>query len=151
MFVAYYSQGCNTADVFDQLKISKTDSYKKHLNSHHVIYLDMKAFYQETHQVAKMLEMINERVCDELVNAFPDVRYFNKKRLSRVLTDINSQKLISFIFIMDHYNCMFEEKPYDLEGHKLYLFFFFCITEGWPLCGIGLYDGRYANEKTKHL
>ncbi len=38
MFVAYYSQGCDTADVFDQLKISKMDSYKKHLNSHHVIY-----------------------------------------------------------------------------------------------------------------
>lgn len=72
----------------------------------------------------EMLEMINERVCDELVNAFLDVRYFNKKRLSRVLTDINSQKLISFIFIMDHYNCMFEEKPCDLEGHKLYLFFY---------------------------
>lgn len=79
MLVAYYSQGCDTADVFDQLKISKRDSYKKHLNSYHVIYLDMKAFYRETHQVAKMLEMINERVCEELVNAFADVRYFNKK------------------------------------------------------------------------
>lgn len=141
MLVAYYSQGCDTADVFDQLKISKMDSYKKHLNSHHVIYLDMKAFYQETHQVAKMLEMINERVCDELVNAFPDVRYFNKKRLSRVLTDINSQKLISFIFIMDHYNCMFEEKPYDLEGHKLYLFFLQALLRDGPYVALAYMTG----------
>ncbi|MCI8825337.1 MAG: AAA family ATPase [Lachnospiraceae bacterium] len=38
MLGAYYTKGYDTHQMFDRLKISQTDSYKKHLNRHNVIY-----------------------------------------------------------------------------------------------------------------
>lgn len=38
MLWAYYTKGYDTHQMFDRLKISQTDSYKKHLNRHNVIY-----------------------------------------------------------------------------------------------------------------
>ena len=35
----YYSKGANTKYLFDELKISKSKSYLKHLNNHNVILL----------------------------------------------------------------------------------------------------------------
>ena len=37
MLNAYYSKGCDSASLFENLNISKEDSYLKHLNKHNVI------------------------------------------------------------------------------------------------------------------
>jgi len=45
MLVAYYSKGCDSSNIFDNLKISETAMYHKHLNKHNVIHLNMQDFY----------------------------------------------------------------------------------------------------------
>ena len=44
MLVAYYSKGCDSLKLFDNLKISETELYQKHLNQHNVIHLNMQDF-----------------------------------------------------------------------------------------------------------
>lgn len=43
MLAAYYSGGCNSEDLFRNLKISESSSYKRHLNNYNVIYWDMNS------------------------------------------------------------------------------------------------------------
>ena len=38
MLVAYYSKGCDSLDIFNDLKISQTELYQKHINKHNVIH-----------------------------------------------------------------------------------------------------------------
>ena len=53
MLVAYYSKGCDSLKLFDNLKISETELYQKHLNQHNVIHLNMQDFLSETYDVEK--------------------------------------------------------------------------------------------------
>ena len=38
MLNAYYSKRLNTKEIFDKLVVSKSPSYKEHLNQHNVLY-----------------------------------------------------------------------------------------------------------------
>ena len=44
MLVAYYSKGCDSSNIFKDLKISQTELYQKHLNQHNVIHINMQDF-----------------------------------------------------------------------------------------------------------
>ncbi len=45
MLNAYYSKGCDSRELFANLKISHDSSFEKHLNKHNVIWVDVSAFY----------------------------------------------------------------------------------------------------------
>ena len=40
MLESYYSKNANFKHIFDNLKISKSDTYEQHLNKHNVVYLN---------------------------------------------------------------------------------------------------------------
>ena len=44
MLVAYYSRGCDSAELFKGYKIAQKESFQKHLNGYDVIYLNMQRF-----------------------------------------------------------------------------------------------------------
>lgn len=45
MLNAYYSKGCDSKELFKNLKISKDSSFESHLNKHNVIWIDMGDVY----------------------------------------------------------------------------------------------------------
>ena len=40
MLTAYYSRGCDSRELFSNLKISKSESYEKHMNKYNYPYLN---------------------------------------------------------------------------------------------------------------
>ena len=40
MLASYYSKGADFKNLFDNLEISKSETYLEHLNKHNVIYID---------------------------------------------------------------------------------------------------------------
>ena len=60
MLVVYYSRGCDSLELFDNLKISETELYQKHLNQHNVINLNMQDFLSETKKKKKMIQLVND-------------------------------------------------------------------------------------------
>ncbi len=45
MLSAYFSKGCNSRELFANLKIAKDSSFEKYLNKLNVIKFDLNAFY----------------------------------------------------------------------------------------------------------
>ena len=123
MLVAYYSKGCDSSQIFNDLKISQTELYQKHLNQHNVIHLNMQDFLSETHDVEKMIQLVNDSVIWELLLEYKDLLYFDKTKLIRVLNDIYSQIQNSFIFIIDEWDCIFREYKNNKEAQEKYLDF----------------------------
>lgn len=66
MLVAYYSKGCNSSHIFNDLKISQTELYYKHLNQHNVIHVNMQDFLGYTHDVDKMIILLTRRIINDL-------------------------------------------------------------------------------------
>ena len=50
MLCAYYDKTCDSHELFAGLRISKEESYERHLNQYDVIYLDIAGFKPYTDQ-----------------------------------------------------------------------------------------------------
>ena len=48
MLAAYYSRGCDSAALFQGLKIENADTFQEHLNQYDVIFLNMQQFLIES-------------------------------------------------------------------------------------------------------
>lgn len=72
MLNAYYSKGCDSKELFSDLKISSLPDFDMHLNQHDVIYLDMMEFTDNKGNGANYLENLNSEVVSELKENYPD-------------------------------------------------------------------------------
>ena len=123
MLTAYYSKGCNSENLFDSLEISKDKNYKTHLNQYNTISLNMQEFLSRTGDVKSLLLRMQKMIMRELKNEYPDVDYFDDTDLIESMQDIFNQKQISFIIIIDEWDCIFREYREDREAQELYLDF----------------------------
>ena len=119
MLVAYYSKGCDSHELFDSLKISKTENYEKHLNQHNVIYLNMQKFLSLTTSIKEMIDLMTNLVTQELNETFKTVSTIQK--LPLVLENIYKKENHKFIFIIDEWDCIFREYKENKDDQKCYL------------------------------
>lgn len=123
MLVAYYSKGCDSHQLFDNLKVSKIHSYKDHLNKHNVIHLNMQNFLSKANNINEFIHLLSTLVIRELKRVYQDVDYFDENSLQLSLTDIFSETGDKFIFIIDEWDCLFREFKEDENAQKQYLEF----------------------------
>lgn len=120
--VAYYGKG-DSKELFTGLAIEKEASFETHLNQYNVILLNMQEFLSTTHDVVKMIELIEKSVLWELLDEYPDVRYFDSENLIRTIQDIYVKTKTKFVFIIDEWDCIFRENKDNKEAQEVYLDF----------------------------
>ena len=120
MLVAYYSKGCDSLDIFNDLKISKTELYQKHLNKHNVIHLDIQKFLSNSEDIDKMIKLLTQRIINEIKKEY-DVELFDETSLSMSFEDIFAKTGEQFVFIIDEWDCIFREYKEDKEAQEKYL------------------------------
>ena len=123
MLAAYYGGEEDSEELFCELDISKDQSYKKHLNNYNVIFLNIQSFLSRTHDILSMKRLIEKSLLWELLNAFPDINYFDKEDLISTLQNIYAKTSVRFVFIIDEWDCIFREKKASEEAQKIYLDF----------------------------
>ena len=101
MLTAYYSRGCDSAELFEKCKIAKNASYHKHLNQYNGIHINIVVFLEDDSRIEDVLDTLSDAVLYEIRKAFPDVDYYKPDSLSRSLKDVYAAKNCSFIFIID--------------------------------------------------
>ena len=60
MLNAYYFKGCDSSELFKNLKVSQYESYDKHLNKHNVIWIDMAGLYIRLNNKNTFVEKLKE-------------------------------------------------------------------------------------------
>ena len=123
MLTAYYSRGCNSEEMFSKLKISKADTFEKHLNRYNVIHINMVNFLERSKSIDDMLDYLRMRLIHEIKKENGDVDCFDWNDLISVLDEIFHEKKIPFIFIIDEWDCIFREHQNDTDAQKKYLDF----------------------------
>ena len=122
MLSAYYSKDCDSREIFEGLKIAKTEGFEKKLNKYNVIKLDMNSEYQNTFDKKNMLKKLTREIRDEMVQAFPEVSFRDDDSLARCILRTYSATGETFIIIMDEYDVLVREQA-DEELFKEYLSF----------------------------
>ncbi|MBQ9275960.1 MAG: AAA family ATPase [Succinivibrio sp.] len=90
MLCAYYGQG-DSAELFAPLQIAQDESYRKHLNQYHVIFINMNDEFDEAdHRVEKLKENLTADIGAELQELYPDLDLTLDKTLRKKLGSVNN-------------------------------------------------------------
>ncbi len=140
MLVAYYSRGCDSRELFRNLKIAEHPSFEKHLNKYNVIHLNIQRFMNRTDDIHAMLSMLETKVVRELKRAFPDVEFYEEDLVS-ILEEIYSQCSARFVFVIDEWDCVFRMRNADWNLQKEYLDFLRDLLKNQPYVALAYMTG----------
>ncbi len=123
MLTAYYGRAEDASGLFDGLKISRSPSFREHLNQYDVIRINMQDFLSAAHNMTEMLAMLQRYLTAELLDSFETVRYRDKSNLIQIMKDIYARTKRAFVILIDEWDCLFREYKQDLEAQRQYLDF----------------------------
>mgnify|MGYP003400568322 FL=1 len=72
MIAAYYSKGCDSHEIFSNLKISKDSSFERNINKYNVIKLDINGAATKKGKMT-ITQYYDKKVVSELMKEYPDV------------------------------------------------------------------------------
>ena len=88
MISAYYSKGCDSSELFKDLKIAKDKSYETYLNKLNVIKFDLNGKYMSLKDKSRLIESITEMVKGEMKEQFPKIRFTKGDSLADAIMKI---------------------------------------------------------------
>ena len=113
MISAYYSKGCNTREVFRQMKLGQEPGFDKYLNKFNVIKLDLNGWYQRAIQRNRkdlLLTDIHETLVDEFKVAFPAFSFCSGETLDQCILKVYAETGEKFVIIIDEYDVLIREQ-----------------------------------------
>ncbi|MBQ5563248.1 MAG: AAA family ATPase [Clostridia bacterium] len=155
MLAAYYSKGCDSRRLFDNLVISKTESYAEYLNKYNVIYLNMQDFLSISKSMEEMIEILTESLMIDFEDCFPDVKLYprfglsyNLKRIyestKKVTVEDNGGSVTEyepFVFLIDEWDCIMRENMDNKDAQKTYLDFIRNLLKDKPYVALAYMTG----------
>lgn len=123
MVAAYYSKGCDSKELFQDLYIYKTVHFEKYRNRYHVIALNMQEFLSRTDDMDGMLRLLKGKVLWELLGEYPDFNYYDRKDLPDVCATVYQRTRIPFVIVIDEWDCVFREYRERGQEQEEYLDF----------------------------
>lgn len=123
MLAAYYSRGCDSREMFSGFDIAKSEDFLRYLNRYNTIFLNMQEFLSQSKNIEGMLELIRKTLLWEILEEYPEYRYFDRSNLTRTMQDVYSRSKIPFVIIIDEWDCVFREYKTDKEAQEQYLDF----------------------------
>ena len=109
LLIAYYSKGCDSKDLFANLKIAQTPDFEKHLNKYNVIWLNLPKFKELGSKIEELLPTMIEELKLELKEEFPQYIQNISRPLQLILSDIYKQTNEKFIVFIDEWDYIFRE------------------------------------------
>ena len=106
MMCAYYSKGCDSREMFKNLKISKADSYEKYLNKLNFISIDVASEYQNAPVKKDMLVDLYSRIRSEFQEQFPMLQFRDNETLANCILTVYAKTKETFVIILDEYDSL---------------------------------------------
>ena len=141
MVSAYYDRTVDTKKVFDGLSISKNENFLQYAAKYNVIQLNMHDFLTNSSNMKDMLALLSKTIIWELLNEYPDIRYFDDSNLSRTMADIYQNTKQKFVIIIDEWDCIFRVHKEDKAWQTQYLDFLRAWLKDKPYVGLAYMTG----------
>ena len=140
MLAAYYSRGCESAELFRGLKIESDKSFLEHLNRYDVICLNMQQFLIRARD-QEVTAYVERAVIEELREAYGDLFPERISILSEALERIYVRTQKEFIFLIDEWDCVMRERRESETLQKQYLDFLRDLLKDQPYVALAYMTG----------
>ena len=109
MLCAYYDRTADSQELFRNLSISKTASYRTHLNQYNVLYIDMAAVKTSCQHYQTLVSFLCQQISREIKEAVPSVK--TDADFLTTLVDAAEKMGTKFIMIIDEWDAPLRECP----------------------------------------
>ncbi len=116
MLNAYYSKGCDSRELFRDLKISKDPSFEEHLNKHNVLWVDMTGIYTDVEDKSDFVAELRNEILDALKEAYPNVLSEKENTVRKAFTKITEATGERFIFLIDEWDVIYREQCHNRKA-----------------------------------
>ncbi len=130
MLTAYYSRGCNSAEMFSELEIGQYPEFEKHLNQYDVIHWDIQWCMEPAGGAEKVVSYISEKTIDELCEYYPKILTKETVSLPEALSKINGITGKKFIVIIDEWDVLIRDEAMNTKVQETYINFLRGLFKG---------------------
>lgn len=123
MLTAYYSRGCDSEEMFSNLKISREPDFKKYLNRYDVIHFDMQWCMEPAGGAEKVVNFITKSILGELRSMYPEEVSEEIHSLPEALSVINDVKKKKFVIIIDEWDVLIRDEAANQSVQEEYITF----------------------------
>ncbi|MCI5983393.1 MAG: AAA family ATPase [Bacteroidales bacterium] len=130
LMVAYYSKGCDSRELFQNLKLGSCPHWDKHLNSANVIFIDLNEVYSAATDRTKVLSLLSNDIISELRAEFPQVDLQHCVSIPDAIAKIYTQTSETFVVIIDEYDVLIRETNVSNQLRNEYIFLLNALFKG---------------------
>lgn len=123
MLTAYYSKGCDSADIFADYEISHAGNFRQHLNKYDVIHLDIQWCLAPAKGAAGVVSYIEKSVIAELKEKYPDIISEETVSLPEAMSEIYTVTGNKFIVIIDEWDILIRDEANNRDEQENYINF----------------------------
>ena len=120
MLAAYYSRGCDSAELFKGYKIESDETFQEYLNKFDVIYLNMQQFLIGAKE-KELTEYLEQVVISEIRKEYGALFSEQESNLAYVLQQIYAGTGRIFVFLIDEWDSVMRERQQSENLQKQYL------------------------------
>ena len=110
MISAYYSKGCDSHELFENLKISGAEGYEEKLNQYNVIKIDLNSEYQNTRSKENLISSIENKIADEMKKEYDNCGIELNDSLANNILRVYSSNGDTFVILIDEYDVLVREQ-----------------------------------------
>ena len=123
LMVAYFSKGCDSREIFSNLKIAnppKKDNepafdFKENLNKFNVLSIDLGGLFSSSQNKSEILSNLNAKLLEDFREEFPEVEFLEKDSVADLIMKAHKKTNTQFIIIIDEYDVLVREQiPEDI-------------------------------------
>lgn len=123
MLTAYYSKGCDSADIFADYEISHAGDFRQHLNKYDVIHLDIQWCLAPAKGAAGVVSYIEKSVIAELKEKYQDIISEETVSLPEAMSEIYTVTGNKFIVIIDEWDILIRDEANNRDEQENYINF----------------------------
>lgn len=140
MLAAYYSRGCDSADLFRGCRIKRKKTFQVHLNRYDVICLNMQQFLIEAGE-QEITEYLRQEVVEELCEEYGEIIKRQDIGLAAALRKIYVRTGRQFVVLLDEWDCVMRERQESEVLQKQYLDFLRNLLKDQPYIALAYMTG----------
>ena len=107
---AYFSKGCDSREIFSNLKIAEDPCFGENLNKFNVLHIDLGGFFSSSRNKDEVLLNLYDKLLKDFREEFPDIEFFEKDSVADLIMKVYKHTNTQFVIIIDEYDVLVRER-----------------------------------------
>ncbi len=108
MIASFFGKGADSRELFQRLRIGKSEHFEAHINKHQVICVNFQEIPSNCTSYRQYITRIEKRLRSDLRKAYPEAAIGEKEAVWDILSELyEAEENARFIFVLDEWDYIF--------------------------------------------